>query len=458
MTTSLRAAVYLRISADRTGEAAGVGRQRADCVALAESVGATVVAELVDNDISAFSGKTRPAFQQLLEMSSSGELDIIIAYHVDRLYRRLRDLVPLLEVCEKHGIGVRTVKAGDLDLSTASGRTIASILGAVAEGESARMAERIRREKEARAREGRPNGSMRSLGYNADGTINEREAEYVRAAVTRLLAGESINSVVRWFNSEGLLTVRGGTWRHGNLSESIRRPKLAGLRSWTPTTKGKSRGAGPVIAVGQWEPIIDRAQFEQLAALLNRPRPRSAQAPLTGLLICGRCGVSLNSHNDRNGRRYACIKPKEGACGRLSISAKPVEAWVGAAVARVLYPDGSPVERKPPPSDPVEDQSEAVKSKLKQLARMFADDVITMDEWMVQRTILESRLHEPSKVTFQLALPPTLDKFEAEWSAGEPSRARALASAVLRSVTVMPVGKVASGFSEDRLVPDWVDF
>ena len=38
----------------------------------------------------------------------------------DRLYRRMRDLVPLLELCEKTGATVATVKAGTLDLATAA--------------------------------------------------------------------------------------------------------------------------------------------------------------------------------------------------------------------------------------------------------------------------------------------------------------------------------------------------
>ena len=59
---ALRVALYARISKDRNGEQEGVTRQVDACRDLAEQRGWTVVAEHVDNDISAYSGKKRPGF------------------------------------------------------------------------------------------------------------------------------------------------------------------------------------------------------------------------------------------------------------------------------------------------------------------------------------------------------------------------------------------------------------
>ena len=55
--TPRAAAIYTRISKDRTGESLGVQRQEEECRKLADRLGATVVAVHSDNDISAFSGK-----------------------------------------------------------------------------------------------------------------------------------------------------------------------------------------------------------------------------------------------------------------------------------------------------------------------------------------------------------------------------------------------------------------
>ena len=63
----VKAAIYTRISADQTGERLGVTRQLEECLALADRMGWEVVDRFDDNDLSAFSGKTRPGFEAMLD-------------------------------------------------------------------------------------------------------------------------------------------------------------------------------------------------------------------------------------------------------------------------------------------------------------------------------------------------------------------------------------------------------
>ena len=58
----MKAAVYLRISSDPSGQQLGVTRQREDCEKLCQGKGWTPV-EYMDNDISASNGKKRPAYR-----------------------------------------------------------------------------------------------------------------------------------------------------------------------------------------------------------------------------------------------------------------------------------------------------------------------------------------------------------------------------------------------------------
>lgn len=64
--------VYLRISEDRTGAEAGVERQRQDCLDMCARLGITDPAIFMDNDISAYSGKKRPGYIELLERVKLG--------------------------------------------------------------------------------------------------------------------------------------------------------------------------------------------------------------------------------------------------------------------------------------------------------------------------------------------------------------------------------------------------
>jgi len=115
-----RAAVYTRISRDFTGAGAGVARQEQDCREKAHALGWDVAEVYADNDISAYSGKRRPRYEAILDAIRTGQIDGVIVWHTDRLYRRVTDLEEYISVCggERRGIPTYTVKAeGSLDLA-----------------------------------------------------------------------------------------------------------------------------------------------------------------------------------------------------------------------------------------------------------------------------------------------------------------------------------------------------
>ncbi|EYR62752.1 serine recombinase, partial [Actinotalea ferrariae CF5-4] len=206
--------IYARQSLDRTGEGAAVERQIADCRALAERRGWTVRDVLVDNDMSASSGRVRPAYQRLLAMMKAGEIGAVVVWHVDRLTRRLVDLEDVIGLCETSGVRLATV-TGDLDLGTDTGRMLARILASVARGEVERKGTRQRRANRQRAEQGKAQWTRRPFGYDrADGrvTVVEREAEALREAAQHVLAGRAVAQLVKRWNAEGLPTSTGAKW------------------------------------------------------------------------------------------------------------------------------------------------------------------------------------------------------------------------------------------------------
>ncbi len=76
----MRVAIYCRISRDDAGDGLGVERQEQDCRALAARRGWTVVGTFVDNDYSAFSGRTRPDYERLLRATRGGGIDLVLAW------------------------------------------------------------------------------------------------------------------------------------------------------------------------------------------------------------------------------------------------------------------------------------------------------------------------------------------------------------------------------------------
>jgi len=98
----MRAAIYVRFSADPQGTALGVERQRADCEALCERRSWKVAEVYVDNDVSATSSKPRPAYARLLEDIDAGVVDAVVVWDLDRLYRKPAELEDFMLLAEKY--------------------------------------------------------------------------------------------------------------------------------------------------------------------------------------------------------------------------------------------------------------------------------------------------------------------------------------------------------------------
>lgn len=183
-----RAVIYARVSLDVPGEGRSVERQLEACRQLCELRGWAVVAERVDNSISASTGKERPAWKSVLAMVEAREVDLIVAWHIDRMTRSMLDLEELILLAENAGVGVATA-SGDLDLTTDVGRMVARILAAVARAEVERKGARQKLANAARAAEGDVHfGGVRPFGYTNDRiTIIPKEADAIRKAAVDVL-------------------------------------------------------------------------------------------------------------------------------------------------------------------------------------------------------------------------------------------------------------------------------
>src|SRR5690349_18825015 len=115
----LRAVIYSRISRDDEGERLGVQRQQEDMRREAARRGAEVVAVLEDNDISGTKA-SRPDFDRLIEMVQKGEVDLVLAYDVDRLTRGFGPYVRFYEACQEAKVTVGWI-GGTANFATGEG-------------------------------------------------------------------------------------------------------------------------------------------------------------------------------------------------------------------------------------------------------------------------------------------------------------------------------------------------
>jgi DNA invertase Pin-like site-specific DNA recombinase len=136
----MRAALYLRVSTDEQT----VENQRRELEAVAGRAGWTIEHILADEGISGSKGRDRrAAFDRLHRLIARREIDLVMAWSVDRLGRSLQDLVAFLGELRAADCDLYLHQQG-VDTTTPAGRALFQMLGVFAEFERAIIQERVR--------------------------------------------------------------------------------------------------------------------------------------------------------------------------------------------------------------------------------------------------------------------------------------------------------------------------
>jgi site-specific DNA recombinase len=167
-------------------------------------------------------------------------------------------------------------------------------------------------------------------------------------------------------------------------------PGLAGLRTL----------GGAVVGPATWDPILTEEESAKVRAVLTDPARRVSRPPrrylLTGLLFCGRCGAKLITRPNRHRPTYVCGSgPALSGCGRISILAEHLEAFVAEAVLHRLDGPALAEALTNQGADPDEHVIQAItadESQLEELSHAWANRMISMPEWLSARKLVEDRL------------------------------------------------------------------
>jgi DNA invertase Pin-like site-specific DNA recombinase len=463
---SKRAAIYCRISQDRRDEGLGVARQEQDCRDLAARNGWEVGDVYVDNDVSAYSSKPRPAYRRLLGDLRAGTVEAVVAWHPDRLYRRLSDLVELMDIVKASQADIATVRAGDIDLSTPSGRMVAGHLGVAAQYESEHKAERQRRKQVELAENGRVSGGgNRPFGYEPGGrAIRESEAGEIRWAVETLLAGGSVRGIKLDWWRRGVLTPTGKAWSHSAVRRVLRSGRISGQREHH----------GVITATAEWPAIVTPEETAKVRAILDAPSRRDRRPArtyvLSGFVRCGNCGATMISRavkraDGSHARRYACSKENRG-CGGVGILAEPVEDLVVGATFRRLD--------TPALADMLDERSEEgggrdliadiadIEGRLEELAEMWAAKELTRAEWAAARSKLSSDL-DAARTAYAAQvdreaterLLPAGGHLQVVWPGLSLDQRRAILREIVTSVTIALTSRANNKFDPSRIDISW---
>ncbi len=478
MPTTHTVAVYCRISKDPTRLEVGVERQRGDCLALAHELWPKAqVRTFVDNDLSAADpAVARPQWQALLDALRCGDVDQIVTYDQSRLTRQPLEWEQLLVILERRGIAsVHTVREGERDVAEGGGRMVSRIMAAV-DAEYAEVTRvRIRRAMRQLASEGRPNGG-RVFGYvsavGEDGrktrVIVPHEAEAICWAATELLRGETLASVARAFEAQGLAHVRKGKfWYPTHIRNLVTNPTVAGLR---PDPDGN-------LIAAIWPPILDAATWHGVRATLAQPltltrcdgvlyrttrqrRPSRQHLLSAGLAFCGVCGAPLSAQvRKRVSGAVFVVYTCDPRVGRVCVGIvghrlerHVVETLFAAFAdpsARQLLAGAEPTVVAG-----LSAKLEAVDAQLAELARRWGRGEISRAEWDAAREGLASRSQDLRNRLGVLALPAfNADHVAGRWDEMGLAGRRAILARVFERIEVRRA--TTRGYDPERIKLTW---
>ena len=142
---------------------------------------------VVEQNSDVLSGYTldRPGLDRVRELMRYGEVDAVLAYAVDRLSRNQNHIGILLDEVEQAEVKLEFVT--EKFEETAVGRIILQLRAFAADLEREKIAERTKRGKAQRARDGQlPQGTGRGFyGYTYDKEAKRREVNKYQAAVVQ---------------------------------------------------------------------------------------------------------------------------------------------------------------------------------------------------------------------------------------------------------------------------------
>ena len=369
----------------------------------------------------------RPVFRQLLEDSGKGLFDLVVVHTMDRWARNVAVAIDSMRILGQHGVELKSMTE-DLDRSTPLGKFSTTLVVGMAELFSDNLGAHVRKGVSERARQGKhlggvpfgyascyEKGQLRCESEHPGGVhLVSRETEAVKDLFARYASGTvTLSQLASWMNAQGFTTrnTKKLPDRNGDLNGGPKLFTTASVRGILHNAfyTGRVRHKDQLLP-GAHEPLLSQDVFHTVQVALKRnsgrsetlhPRPEREYL-LKGLVRCAHCLMPLwaqtlksgsrlyreqarsRSHMlcPADGRSIPCDTPDEQMAKIVSTLVLP-DAWMDRVLAQVQLADE--VKR-------VEQDRRETEQRLKRLAQVYLDNLVSNEEYRRQKRHLEDRL------------------------------------------------------------------
>lgn len=348
------AVIYARVSTKgQVEEEVSLPAQVEGAERLAGELGATVLRVFLDEGRSAFKADNRPDFKAAIDYALTRGVAYFITWSSSRFARNKIEAALYKRELDRAGVRLVYVSAR-VDRDTNEGWLYDSVMEVFDELRSRDTSKDTRRSLIHNAEQGYWVGGLAPFGYASvpapDNPKRRKlvqvpdEAVRVREIFQQRLQGLGGKQIAARYNAAGV-QYRGRRWQKKTVLDLLRNPAMLGQTIFNHTDP-RTRQRLPReawIVLQTHEPIVDRATWDQVAALMDAATTTEGRGathsshPFTGLLRCEHCGgtLVLETATGRSARYeyYNCRRAvHDGGCVSRRWPAAPLDEFLNGVI------------------------------------------------------------------------------------------------------------------------------
>ncbi|MDB2059499.1 recombinase family protein [Clostridium perfringens] len=434
-------AIYCRVSTEEQSENGySIDEQERLLEEWCKKMGYVIYKCYSDRGISGKNIKDRPALKELLSDAKAGKFDMVISWKINRVSRKLEDVLKIVNLLEKNNITFKSYSE-PFETDTPAGRMQFQMMALIGEFERGTIAQNVKMGMIAKAKSGNWCGG-RVLGYDLVPNnspeeekkgknkleINEKEAEIVRFIFNEYSKGKGYKAITNKMNKLGYKTKKGNNFSVGSIRDILTNPVYIGeirynvRQNWSEKRR-RNINPNPIRVKGKHEAIIDRELWDKVQLILESKKGKPSRIydgeyPLTGILRCPKCGAGMvisrttNTLADGTKKRiayYCCGNWKNkgtSVCNSNTIRVDKAnehvfkkieelvsnEAMIKAVVKNINKERKDKVKPAKRLLGDIDKELEKLDKRKRKIFEAYEDDILTKDEFQTRKNELNEKI------------------------------------------------------------------
>lgn len=434
-------AIYCRVSTEEQSENGySIDEQERLLEEWCKKMGYVIYKCYSDRGISGKNIKDRPALKELLSDAKAGKFDMVISWKINRVSRKLEDVLKIVNLLEKNNITFKSYSE-PFETDTPAGRMQFQMMALIGEFERGTIAQNVKMGMIAKAKSGNWCGG-RVLGYDLVPNnspeeekkgknklkINEKEAEIVRFIFNEYSKGKGYKAITNQINKLGYKTKKGNDFSVGSIRDILINPVYIGeirynvRQNWSEKRR-RNINPNPIRVKGKHEAIIDRELWDKVQLILESKKGKPSRIydgeyPLTGILRCPKCGAGMvisrttNTLADGSKKRiayYCCGNWKNkgtSVCNSNTIRVDKAneyvfkkieelvsnEAMIKAVVKNINKERKDKVKPAKRLLGDIDKELEKLDKRKRKIFEAYEDDILTKEEFQTRKNELNEKI------------------------------------------------------------------